>query len=344
MGKPVKRPLDAEVRYKYVEQVAHRVMRHVDAVRAEETRKLVSFDYLRGDLHTHSSYSDGRGEVAESVEVMKARALDFLFITDHYTVRQKVECRSHRNVWWGQEPGAGPHHVCILDNARKFKPVGRIGEDAARLRESGCFFFYPHPTGWFPTTNYAPEKIAALDEAGERFAIEVLNAFGRHEPFYEKWTAETEALWDRYLREGRRVIGLGASDAHGPLSVGIVWTGVLGARLNKRSVLKALRAGNAFASSGPAIRLQCGGAPMGGEVRPRGAALKLEMECADGRGLNWIKLVAQGKTVRLIEMRGAKHFREALTVRLPAGARYVRAECAAIDDRRAYANPIYLVH
>jgi hypothetical protein len=344
MGKPIKRPLDTETRYRYVLLVAQRVMKHVDAVRAEQTRKLVSFDFLRGDLHTHSSYSDGRGEVAESVETMKARGLDFLFITDHGTVRQKVECRPHRNVWWGQEPGAGPQHVCLLDNPRKFRPVGRIGEDAARLRETGCFFFYPHPTGWFPSTNYAPEKIAALDEAGDRFAIEVLNAYGRHEPFYDKWTAETEALWDRFLGEGRRVIGLGASDAHGPLSVGVVWTGVLGARLNKRAVLNSLRAGNAFASSGPALRLCSGDTPMGGELRLRGATLKVDLECADSQGLNWIKVVAQGRTLRRVELRGAKHFREALSLRLPAGARYLRAECAAIDDRRAYGNPLYLLH
>ncbi len=335
MRKPVKQRRSAEDRYRFVERV--------DARRAEETRKGLSFDYLRGDLHTHTCYSDGFGEVSESVATMSARGLDFLFITDHNTVRQKVECRGHRNVWWGQEPGAGPQHVCILDIERKYRPVGRIGEDAARLRAMGCFFFYPHPTGWFPSTHYAPERIAALGEAGDRFAMEILNGFGRLEPFYDTWTAETEALWDGYLSEGRRVTGLGASDAHGPLAVGNVWTGVVGARLNKRAVLAGLRSGNVFASSGPALHIESGGAPMSGEIRNPGRELRLRLECADARGLNWARVISQGRELRRIELRGAKHCDRTLSLPLPRGARYVRAECAAVDDRRAYANPIYLL-
>lgn len=113
--------------------------------------------------------------------------------------------------------------------------------------------------------------------------------------------------------------------------------------MNKRSVLGSLRAGNVFASSGPAIRLASGGAPMGGETKARGGTLAIDLECADSYGLNWVKVVAQGKTVRRVELRGAKHLHERVSIRLPSGARYVRAECAAVDDRRAYANPVYLV-
>ena len=123
MRKPVKQRRSAEDRYRFVERVARRVMERVDARRAEETRKGLSFDYLRGDLHTHTCYSDGFGEVSESVATMSARGLDFLFITDHNTVRQKVECRGHRNVWWGQEPGAGfSSRRCHSSRRRRRKP------------------------------------------------------------------------------------------------------------------------------------------------------------------------------------------------------------------------------
>jgi len=311
-----------------------------DAVRTEETQRLVSFRFLRGDLHMHTTWSDGWGSVAEMAEVAEARGLDFIFVTDHSTVRQKVECRRLRHVWWGQEPGAGPHHICILGLEQKFKPTGKMIRDAARLRRMGVFFFYPHPTGWFPTTYYSPEQMDALAAVGREFAIEIMNGIFRVEAFHDEWTEASVALWDHYLMQRYRVIGLGATDAHFPLGVGNVWTGVLGARRTQASILKALRAGNVFASAGPAINLTCGRTPMGGVARLRRGRASVALECADAYGLAWAALIQDGREVRRFELRGQPRLHQHTILRAHAGG-YVRAECAALDDRRAYANPVY---
>ena len=50
---------------------------HYDAQRAAKTQALVSFQFLRGDLHTHSRYSDGKGTIAENWATAEARGLDF---------------------------------------------------------------------------------------------------------------------------------------------------------------------------------------------------------------------------------------------------------------------------
>ena len=84
-------------------------------------------------------------------EIFPELELDFIFVTDHATIRQKVECSKHPGVWWGQEPGAGPHHVCVLAANKKFVPRGDMRKDADRLRALGHFFFYPHPVGWYPS-------------------------------------------------------------------------------------------------------------------------------------------------------------------------------------------------
>jgi hypothetical protein len=314
----------------------------LDAARAAATARLAGFRYLRGDLHTHSLYSDGKGSVADNQAVAQRRGLDFLFITDHGTVRQKAECRRFRAVWWGQEPGAGPQHICILGNERKFTPRQRIGPDAERLRAAGLFFFYPHPTGWFPLTWYPRESVEALAEAGPRLAMEVMNGIFRSTAFHDAWEESFVALWDRLLGEGRRVIGLAGTDAHMPATVGNVWTGVLGARLTRTSVLKALAAGRAFASAGPAIQVFVGGVPMGGEAAPRRGRLRVRFEVADSYGLNWACVVSDCREVRRFEYRGRPRAVEEFSMRVPADGRYVRIECAAMDDRRAYANPVYL--
>ena len=312
-----------------------------EAVRAEATRKASGLKYLRGDLHMHTVYSDGSGTVADMVRVGRSRGLDFMFVTDHGTIRQKVECARYRGVWWGQEPGAGPHHVCVLAGDSKFTPCGDMRRDADHLRELGHFFFYPHPVGWYPNVRYTQEQKDALAEAGPQFAIEIMNGIFRSETFHDEWMDNNVALWDRYLREGFRVTGLAATDSHFAPGVGNVWTGCIGARRTMGSVLKSLRSGNVFASAGPAVDLTCGRTPMGGEVTTKEATVEVSFCCADSRGLNWARLVQDGQVVKQFECRGDPSLDQGVRIALREGGGYVRVECASVDDRRGYSNPIY---
>ncbi len=339
MRKPIKAPVNPEHRRKRMLGYFKARMQ-MDARRAAATRRLCSFTYVRGDLHTHTTYSDGSDTVADVVDIANTRGLDFVFVTDHTTVRQKVECRKYPNVWWGQEPGAGPHHICILDIDRKYTPVMDIQRDAERLRKMGAFFFYPHPSGWFPWCHYSQEQMDSLVHAGRDFAIEVMNGNGRLDPFHDQWTDMNTAIWDRYLGAGCRVIGLAATDAHLSIGVGNVWTGCVGIRTRKASVMKTLRRGNVFASAGPAINLTCGEAGMSDEVKRRGPSRKVALECADANGLAWARIIVDGTVVKSLSLQGATHMREPVSVRVARGS-YVRAECASMDDRRAFANPIY---
>ena len=310
--------------------------------RAEATRRAAGFPYIRGDLHMHTVYSDGTGSVDDMVRVAGNRGLDFLFVTDHGTVRQKLECRKWNHVWWGQEPGAGPHHVCILAGDRKLTPTGEMARDAAALREMGLFFFYPHPVGWYPRTWYSEEQKDVLAEAGPEFAIEVINGIFRNEAFHDEWTENNVALWDRYLCEGYRVIGLGATDSHFAPGVGNTWTGLVGVKVQLDSVLAGLRSGRLFASSGPAVNLSCGSVPMGGvfdACRKRKATVQIQ--CADSYGLNWVRVVQDGKMARLFQCKGRDRLSEQVKLDLSKADGYVRVECAALDDLRAYSNPIY---
>lgn len=340
MGKPVKSTYEPQAYVDYRKRVDSFLF-GLDADRAKATAKLVHFRFLRGDLHTHSLYSDGRGTVAENWDVAKQRGMDFMFATDHGTVRQKSECNA-KGLWWGQEPGTEHQHIGILDIDRKFTPVGDLERDAARLRRMGAFFFFPHPAGWYPATWYGPERIDGLAGAGPEFAIEVINGIYRVKAFHDPWIDAFVAVWDRYLSQGCRVIGLGATDAHMPPTVGNAWTGVLDARLTKASVLKGLRSGRVFASNGPAINVDAVKACMGGRVVPRAGRVTLRFECADAYGLNWARVIRDGQEVKRFMYGGATHAVDKVSLCVPRGARYVRVECAANDDRRAYANPIYL--
>jgi hypothetical protein len=107
-------------------------------------------------------------------------------------------------------------------------------------------------------------------------------------------------------------------------------------------VIAGLRSGRVFASSGPVINIEAGKTQMGGEAKPRGGRLTLRVECADSYGLSWARVIQDGREIKRFEYRGATHAKERVALMVRKTSRYVRVECAANDDHRAYSNPIYL--
>src|SRR5947208_5178181 len=53
------------------------------AARDGRLPELVTVDDLRGDLHCHTTLSDGRNSIEEMAEAAKARGYEYLAITDH---------------------------------------------------------------------------------------------------------------------------------------------------------------------------------------------------------------------------------------------------------------------
>jgi hypothetical protein len=273
--------------------------------------------------------------------------LDFLFATDHYTIEQKSECRQP-GLWWGQEPSMGGHHLALLASEAAFEP----GDDGAaenlrRAREISPFCFIPHPAGWWPKKWYTDEQVQELDALEEPFAIEVINAANKHDRAYDQYDAAAVNLWDRLLTMGRRVTGLGASDAHMPQAIGSVWTAVLpsdgGKDVELEHVLQALRLGHCFASEGPLVNLTCETGGMGDTVEAEPEAkIRFELAAAYRPGLHAVSLVSQGKSVADWRCQEREEFRQSFELEVGSKPAYLRIQARGTDDRRAFGNPIYI--
>ena len=311
--------------------------------RIDATRKLAGFPVSRGDCHYHSTYSDGIGTVAETAAWVAKAGLDFHFITDHWTVRQKVECVKYKNLWWGQEPGTQYHHLGILGLDRKYVTERDLVKDYRNVIELGGFPFIPHPTGWFPTTRYSQEQIDALDLLGDDFTIELINGANNIFDCYDITDDMSISLWDRHLSQGKIVRGMGNTDAHLYQAIGDVWNGVLLERPTKKKVIDALWAGHFFASDAPFVNLRCGKAVMGDVVKKRkGSQVEVRYECADSLGLQQVRVIANGKVVEDLHPEDKQVVKGSFKMKFGGGHAYIRVECYARDNRKAFSNPIYI--
>ena len=311
--------------------------------RIDATRKLASFKVSRGDCHLHTTYSDGIGSVPETAKWVALAGLDFQFITDHGTVRQKTECVNYKNLWWGQEPGTQYHHLGILGLDRKITPKPDLVADYQRVIDLGGFPFIPHPTGWFPSRRYSQEQIDSLDWLGDDFSMELINGANNIFDCYDITDEWSVQLWDKHLSQGKTVRGMGNTDAHLPQAIGDVWNGVLLQRPTKKRVLEELWAGHFFASDAPFVHVRSGTAVMGDTMRKRrGSAVEIRYECVDSLGLQLVRIVENGKVVRELRPKDDQVVKGTHKTKFRGGNGYVRVECFARDNRKAFANPIYI--
>jgi len=316
--------------------------RHGD--RLLETRNLFGRVALI-DPHTHSNCGDGRGSVSQNYEMAMSCGLDFVFVTDHYTVEAHDYARMLEGISWGQEPHSGDEHIVVLNN-EKLLPVDLSPAELwqAALKQ-GRFAFVPHPAGQGEVKCDIKERAKQLESmAGRAFAMELLNGLFK---VFHAWDCCCEAavgIWDALLLRGCRVTPLGGSDAHDPFSIGTSWTGVICDDQYLPTIVQAMHKGRCFASEAPMLELSCGKVRMGSAVSVAlGQQLTFRCRVADYVGLRQVRLIADGQPVHVWNLDGIQTFDEELSVIRLTVDGYVRLEAISLDGCRAFSAPIYLV-
>ena len=312
--------------------------------RLAETRKLFGQQVYAVDIHTHSTYSDGLGTVEENYQRLKHAGLDFFFATDHGSLRQKRVVRRWADASWGQEPGAGAHHIGLLCNKHLFRPRSdSIAADFQRAKKIASFVWIPHPAGWYPGTWYTNKAIETLWTLGPEFPIEVMNGAHKIVRAYDAFDAKAVTVWDQLLCDGKKIAALGGSDAHGPDDIGSVWTGIFAPRCTAPSIIKALNEGHCFASEASLLDFSCNSRPMGSTLRKRkDTTLKLRYRVADAAGIASIRIISQGSMIREVHPQGQTVIEDTWTRKVGTKPVYYRLESSANDDRRAFSTPIYV--
>lgn len=217
--------------------------------------------FWRGNLHSHSTLSDGGFTVEEVCRRYQESGYDFVSVTDHFLVHYNfpmADSRDCRNGEFTTLIGAELHagytemgsiwHILAVGLPLDFAPPreDETGpEIAARALATGAFVAAAHPQ-WYALTE------RDLDALGDVDAIEIYNGVAiDHNDRADSWH-----ITDIMLGRGKRYFTYAADDYHGvkgrhDFLRGWVW--VKAEENTPEALLRALKAGHFYSSTGPQI-------------------------------------------------------------------------------------------
>lgn len=288
--------------------------------------------WYKGNIHSHTTLSDGALSPDAQIETYRAHGYDFLAFTDHNVMNSKPDW-VHKDLLmlpgWERDI-IYEHKVKCIHLVGLFsgdKEEGRIAlpagdknsmTDQQLINEmkhyDNCFICLAHPS-W---SRMEPSEILALDGFD---AVEVFN-FGTECLCHE---GHAEWVWDMLLRNGRHVLGIACDDTHSHTTRDDHfggWIMVKAPKLSKNSILENLKCGNYYSTMGP-------------EIRDWGRdGDSFYIECSPVNEVHFITYPARGKAnfgVGITEMSYAPQ----------GGEKYLRIEIIDAHGNRAYTNPWY---
>lgn len=221
--------------------------------------------WYRGELHVHSSESTGRTSVEQVLSAADRAGLDFVAITDHFTAShwEKIEeCfRRYRVLPIASMEISGDLGHANVHGARKWinplvddnkELAGFLGLEerpsmstiADEIHAQGGVFGINHPLSGLVGWRYAG------------FPMEKCDLFDLWATPDADATMEYPVLYDGYLSQGYRLVGVGSSDSHnpdqvdGPWTFGRIFTYIYADELSSHGITEALRRGRVYVAMG----------------------------------------------------------------------------------------------
>lgn len=315
--------------------------------RITRTRALCPHKVWLVDLHSHSHHSDGRAaNAAEISRWAQLQSIDLQAIADHDTIAQAEDIPAFPNLALGEEIVSNDgHHMVGIEITHAIDPDRNktIRDRMEDIRRANGYAILAHPCGW-RTVIYPPERVAEVFQMDGDFGMEIANGACNLFDYYDVTDAEAIKLWDRLLCTGRRVIGFGNTDAHSVLEFGMVWNGFVETRPTRKNLKRLCKLGRHFISDGPFLFLRVNDTEPGSAFKSRTGKIRLMIEAYDSAGLARLRVIKNGhvwKTIRIEDE--ACVMQTQLSDTVEKGKNYYRVEAYALDNRKAFTNPVWVV-
>lgn len=306
--------------------------------------------WFRGDLHAHTFHSDGSWDVPDLVAAALKRKLDFVTLSDHNTASGLKQMRSLATpellTMGGIELTTFYGHALALgENVREWidwrvSEARSMSQIAAEVDVAGNTFVIAHPmSDGDPICTGCDWRYGDMLPGNARL-VEIWNS-GLWQHSHNE---DALRLFYGWLNEGHRLVATSGTDAHGPapLDVEVGFNVVYADELSERAILRAIRQGHLYLSTGPTLELtahnETGEAVMMGDML-HGAHVVLTV-CWDGaREGDVLRVITNGEAHTLLSAQRGQH-----SWPLAAhSANWCVVELRdAKGDMRAITNPIFV--
>ncbi len=295
--------------------------------------------FYRGNLHTHSTGSDGALEPKEVCRRYQAEGYDFISLTDHlvglfdYPITDTTAFRDdafttligaelhtgameNGHIWhllavglpFDFTPPNAPHFQTIQDS----ETAPHI---AQRARDAGAYVTIVHPH-WSGLTEADARSIKAAH------AVEIYN----HGCTVDNDRGEGFLTLEHLLNEGRHLNMIATDDAHfhTPDFFG-GWVMVKADENSPEALLAALKAGTFYSTTGPAIH----------DIRV--TKDHVEVDCSAA-----VNILVQGKGSPMAKQRGESMTTAKISLERLTDTPWIRITVIDRAGKRAWSNPIWI--
>lgn len=295
--------------------------------------------FWRGNLHTHSTLSDGLLSPGDVCRRYAAEGYDFLCLSDHFTGRYNypiADTTSYRTDQFTTILGAEVHsgrlgngeiwHILAVGLPSDFPPPDASdfnGDEApetgaaiaARCRAAGAFVAIAHPQ-WYNLTLADARQVEAAH------AVEIYN----HGCAIECDRGDGFAILDLLLSEGRRLSACATDDAHfkGPDHFG-GWVMVKTEQNDPDALLSALKDGAYYSSEGPLLH----------DIEIDGDEVRIACSPAE-------RVIVVGARASAVQVYGNSMATATLPITKFRAGGWLRVTTVDAHGRRAWSNPIWI--
>jgi hypothetical protein len=227
--------------------------------------------WFKGNIHTHTTMSDGDADPRTVVRWYRQHDYDFLVLSDHNHLTIIAYAEGQRRfkrplMVPGEElsirlsEGTIPVHINGIGINRMVEPID-AGDIVSTLQANVDAI---HQAGGIASINHPNYQWAFDDEALKEVVganlLEIFNGVHLANVEGAPGRPSYEQIWDGVLSAGRAIFGVAADDSHnysdfGPnqANPGRGWVVVRAEALSSEAIVDAMAAGDFYASTGVAL-------------------------------------------------------------------------------------------
>lgn len=218
----------------------------------ERFRYDCSGNWYKGNIHMHTTHSDGQLTVAEAVEFYAGAGYDFICITDHRVPFAGAESVDEWPLLVldgveldGRDEEDSFYHVVGIGNVGGVTQEMEFVEALKRLQANGSFLIWAHPH-W--SGNTVVEGMRHSFHGLEVYNCSSQVAYGKGSGAFH---------WDAVLEKGADMLGFASDDSHFigafPAETG-GWIMVNAPECSQDAIMASIKKGNFYSSSGPLFK------------------------------------------------------------------------------------------